>query len=154
MPPLSGLKSSSEKSAGTFMGVPLHMILFFSCCLQNPLSLNFAISIMICFNVGVFAFILFETLCASCTGCLFHVWEVFSHNVIKYIFYTFVSLFFQGPCDVNVGMLDVVLEIPQTVFLLCLGDFHYSFFFQCIFYFSYCIPQFSLVLFCIFQYLV
>ena len=48
---------------------------------------------MIFLGVGVFGFILFGICCASCTWICFllQVWEVFSHNFIKYIFHPFLQ---------------------------------------------------------------
>jgi len=51
------------------MGFPLQLTLYFSLAVFRILclSLTFAILIMICLGVGLFVFILFGTLCASCT---------------------------------------------------------------------------------------
>ena len=50
--------------------------------------------VLICLAAGLFEFILVETLCFLYLDICFllQVWEVFSHNFIKYIFYAFLSL--------------------------------------------------------------
>ena len=48
---------------------------------------------------------------------LLQVWEVFSHNFIKYSFNPLFSLFFWNPCNVNVDMLNFP-QVPENVLIL------------------------------------
>ena len=50
---------------------------------------------MICLNLNLHGFILFESLCFLYLDIYFlpQIWEVFNHDFIKYIFYFFFSLF-------------------------------------------------------------
>ena len=52
-------KVSAEKSAGSLMGVPLHVTRCFSLAALKMLSLTFDISIRMCLGVFLFGFILF-----------------------------------------------------------------------------------------------
>ena len=65
---LLACKISREKSAESYMKVPLYMIfgVFLAAFRILYLSLMFAILIIICLGVDLFGFILFGTLCASC----------------------------------------------------------------------------------------
>ena len=87
-------KFSAEKSAYSLMWVPLSMTLYFSLAAFRIISLNFAIFIMVYLGMGLFGFISFRTLCNSHTwiSFLLQVWEVFGHNLIRNIFYPFLSL--------------------------------------------------------------
>ena len=77
---------------------------------------------------------------ASCTWIYFllWVWKGFSHNVLKYIFYSFFSLFFwkaYNACGCwhlvyyPINLICCFIFFFSLVFLLFwLGDFHYSVF--------------------------
>ena len=98
------------------MGVPLYMTVFF----LLPLNCLFVFKFYH-FNYGTFwcvslsVHLVWDILCLLYLDICFllQVQEVFSHNFIKYIFDTFLSLFsFWSPYNANVSMLDVVLEVP------------------------------------------
>ena len=43
---------------------------------------------------------------------LSHVWEAFDYNLFRYFLGSFLSLLaFRGPCNVNVGVFNVVPEV-------------------------------------------
>jgi len=87
------------------MVILLNMTLWFSLAAFRLLSLSliFATLITICVGVGLFAFIFKGTLCASCTWICFFllVWEVFSPDILSYIFSPLLFLFFLDPWIVN-----------------------------------------------------
>ena len=110
-------KLSTEKLADIFMGPPLHMTLFFSCCLQNSLFFHFFhfnCYVLVC----LFCFLLLGTHCSSYnwTSISFFRFGNFSVIISSDTFSTFLSpspsLFsFWNPNNVNVAMLDIIPKI-------------------------------------------
>ena len=79
----------------------------------------FAILIVIYLDVDLFRFTLFGTICASYICFLLQVWEIFSHNLLKYIFVSLLFLsFFFGPYNVNVSTCNALSDIFQFSFML------------------------------------
>ena len=75
---------------------------------------------MVCLGVGVFGFILFGTLCCLDLDAYFlcQVRKVFSHYFFVWSLYPLLSLFsFWDLYDIDVLMLDVVPEVPQTTLI-------------------------------------
>ena len=75
-----------------------------------------------CPGVGLFGFLLFGILCASSPWIRFllQVWEVYSHNCIKYTFNLLFSFFFfWDSYNLNVGTLHVILENFYTSLINC-----------------------------------
>lgn len=107
-----------EKSNDSFMGFP-SMWLFFSWWLHNSLLIfNFAILNMVCLGVVLFGFIFFLNLYASSTWKFVSLFILvnFSAIISSDIFLiTFSHSSFWDPYSANIGMLDVVPEVPQTL---------------------------------------
>ena len=60
---------------------------------------------------------------------LFHVGKIFNYNLFKNVLISFLFLFFCDPHNMNVGALDVVPEVSQTIlsslhsfYLFCSSD--------------------------------
>ena len=93
------------------MGVPLFMILCLSFAVFGILSLTFAMLIMKCICMGLFGLLLSGTLCFFYLNMCFllQVWEVASHNFVRYIFNPFLSSPSGTP---KMKILDVISEVP------------------------------------------
>ena len=126
---LLACKVSFEKSADGLMGIPLQVAVSFSlAALRFSLYLYLWLLIIMCLRVGLFASILFGTLCASWTcmstspnqGSFFHY---FSKQISNFLLF----LFFWHPYDANVGMLEVVPEAAYTI-LIFLESFSFLLF--------------------------
>ena len=79
------------------MVVPLYVTLCFYLAAFRIISLTmFAILLMICWCRSFGVHLVWDSLCFLYLDICFllQVWEVFSHNFIKYIFHSFLSLFF------------------------------------------------------------
>ena len=91
------------------------------------LSLIFVILITMCLSVFFLEFILPGTPCTSWTWLIYffsHVLKVFSYYHFKLFLRTFLSCFsFWDPYNVNVGVLNVVLEVSQAVFIISFHSF-------------------------------
>lgn len=93
--------------------------MFCSCCLYIlSLSLIFTILIMIHLCEGLSSsFFRSSTLCVSGYLLLLQVWVVFSHNLIKYIFYPFLScVSFCDSYNVNLIWLILSQRFLKTIF--------------------------------------
>ena len=83
---------------------------------------------------------------------LSHAREVFIYNLLKYFLIPFPFLFsFWDPYNSNVGVLNVVPEVSETVLIY----FHYFFFIPlCFSYFQHSISQLTYLFFCLILLLV
>ena len=90
---LLACKVSAEKSADSLMGIPLCMTLFFSCCLQKPLFTFCHFNYVMSWCEFAWVHLVWDPLCFLFLDiCFLQVWEVFSHNFLKYIFDALLSL--------------------------------------------------------------
>ena len=60
---------------------------------------------------------------------LFHVGEIFNYNLFKNFLIPFFLVFFRDPYNSNVGTLDIVPEISETI-LSSFHSFYFSLFFR------------------------
>ena len=83
---------------------------------------------------------------------LSHAREVFIYNLLKYFLIPFPFLFFLwAPYNSNVGVLNVVPEVSETVLIY----FHYFFFIPlCFSYFQHSVSQLTYLFFCLILLLV
>ena len=110
------------------------LIAFFSLLLRFSLSLTLGIVITKCLGVGLFEFILFRTLCASCTcmSIFFTRLGKFLSSFFKEVFQLLTLFPLLHPHNANVGMLEVIPEAPYTI--LILRVFFFLFLFGCFFF--------------------
>ena len=113
-PPLA-CNVRAEKSAYSHIEIPLYATLWFFLAVFRivSLSLTFVILITVCLGVYLFQLILFGTLCFLYLVICFLllIWEVFSHNFIKYIL-TSLPFFFSSVTTIIPMLVHVMFFIP------------------------------------------
>ena len=121
---------SVEKSAASLIGAPLYVTSCFSFAAFKILSFSwhFAILIMMCLAVGLFGFLLIETLCfLDLCGFFSHqIREVFHHYFCKQVFYPFLLFFSSGIPIILIlfrFMLSCISLIPLHSFSVILFPF-------------------------------
>lgn len=96
-------------------------VTYFSLAALNIVSLCLVfISLISMCLVFLCGFILYETLWASWIWVLIYfsfVREVFNYNLLKYFLMLFLSLFFWDVYNSNIGALNIVPEVSETVFI-------------------------------------
>ena len=143
---------SAEISAIKLMGFPLYVICCFSLAAFNMFSLCLSFDSLIKYvlwHVSPWIFPVWDSLyfLDLINYFLSHIREVFYYNLFKYFLSPFLFLFFfWDPYNSNVGVLNVVPEVSETVLI----SFH-SFFLilLCSNYFHYFIFQVTFVFFCL-----
>ena len=109
----------------------LLLLIFF---LSVKSLLVWLVCVLVCFSLGL-----------SCMGLLdlidylpFHVGEIFDYNFFETFLIPFLFLFFWDPYNSNVGVLDIVPEVSETVlssfdsflFILLFRSYFHKFIFQ------------------------
>ena len=116
---------SAERSAVKHMGFPIYVICCFSLAAFNILSLCliFVSLSNICLGMFLLGFIMYGTLCTSWSWLTisFPMLEEFSPISASKFFLDPSFFFFWDPYNLNVGALDIVPEVSETI----LNSFHY-----------------------------
>ena len=103
------------------MGFPLYVTCCFSLAAFNLLSLClvFVSLISMClWHVSPWIYPVWDSLCFLdlIDYSLFHVGEIFNHNLFKNFLIPFLFLvFFWDPYNLNVGAFDIVPEVSETI---------------------------------------
>ena len=103
------------------MGFPLYVTCCFSLAAFNLLSLClvFVSLISMClWHVSPWIYPVWDSLCFLdlIDYSLFHVGEIFNHNLFKNFLIPFLFLvFFWDPYNLNVGAFDIVPEVTETI---------------------------------------
>ena len=83
-------------------------------CMRYNIAFNFRHLNYDISCISVWVHFVWDTLCFLYLDICFlpQVWELFSHNFIRYILDSFLSLFLWESYKVNVGALSVVSKVP------------------------------------------